>query len=736
MLSPQLLPPKLLHRRLQFEWVLVLCAACAFITAGLAWGWFSGLDRRIYDHLLAMAAPPADDSILIAALDDHSLAQLGRWPWSRDVHARLLDQLADDGAAATAYDVLFLEPSPQDGRMAAAMARGGPVFLPVLLQWDAAGRETGVLRPVPQLADAAHGLGAVQHVPDADGVMRRASPVVRTVDGTWRQLAVSLAPRGLRNGQGNQTFLVNFAGPGAFRTISFSALAAGEVPPQMVRDKLILVGATAEGMGDMHIVPTSAGGIMSGVEMQANILNTMLTGSAIRELSHGLVLLLSILPVLALLVAFWWLSPTGNLVFAFGLAAAVLVISGALLVFARLWIAPSTAVAGLALVHGLWGWRRLGAINAFVLTQIRDLERETPGGMATAGLVLGGDQVASEARKLAGVVDQLRAARHFLQEVLERSPDATCVQDQAGRIVMANGAAAELFGGPVTGLSLDQVLAQLGRTAAIDGNSIELPGGRSLLQARADMPDGHRIAVFSDITEIRNAAREREELLQFLSHDLRAPGAAIIGLLDRHATLPKANGATVLTPRDVASLRAHARHGMHIADAFVELARARRKPLAMQPVDVHDAMLEAVDLVWQSARASGIVLEELRTDGEFWAWGDRELILRAIANLMDNAVKFAPLGCKVAYGVRLDSGQVQFCVTGPGPDLPEDRQTDPFAAFAAGVPASGRSSRGLGLAYVQAVARRHSGTASYARMEGALSMFAISLPRWNEGDEV
>ncbi|MGE5577329.1 MAG: CHASE2 domain-containing protein [Syntrophothermus sp.] len=133
-------------------------------------------------------SPP---EVVIVAIDDASLVKLGRWPWPRSLHARLLDRLREAGARAVGFDLLFDEPSPdqnEDQMLATAISRAGKVILPVNVQlvarrkpgWrQAASGRTEVFsvskeeRPVPLLARAARGLGHIEVIPDSDGVVRR-----------------------------------------------------------------------------------------------------------------------------------------------------------------------------------------------------------------------------------------------------------------------------------------------------------------------------------------------------------------------------------------------------------------------------------------------------------------------------------------------------------------------------------------------------------------------------------
>ena len=98
------------------------------------WRW----DRVFYDAQLRLwQRPPAED-IVIVAIDEATLRRLGRWPWSRAVHAELLARLKDEAPRAIAFDVIFAEPDPQraadDAGFVAAVRNNGRIVLPVLME--------------------------------------------------------------------------------------------------------------------------------------------------------------------------------------------------------------------------------------------------------------------------------------------------------------------------------------------------------------------------------------------------------------------------------------------------------------------------------------------------------------------------------------------------------------------------------------------------------------------------
>ena len=185
---------RLTGRRALIEWGLV-----AALTAVLV-GWLSlsptadRADNLMYDALIRLQDGPADESVVIVAIDDRSLNALGRWPWPREVHAALIDRLAETGPRAVAYDVLFTEPEAGDAALAAAVARAGRVRLPLLV--DAPGQNGApwqVSEPSPELVRAAAGLGHVNMIIDGDGVVRRAPLYMQAGPRSWAQLILPLA---------------------------------------------------------------------------------------------------------------------------------------------------------------------------------------------------------------------------------------------------------------------------------------------------------------------------------------------------------------------------------------------------------------------------------------------------------------------------------------------------------------------------------------------------------------
>jgi len=254
---------------------------------------------------------PPGEEIVIVAIDDASITQLGPWPWPHSTHARLIEALAE--ARVISLDVL-LEATEPDDALVEATARAGNVVYPILAVLpERAGPglipAQALIEPAPALQTNAAGLGIVNVLPDGDGVVRRVPLAVQKNDRQVEALSLQVLRRYLglpREPPGELDaglfvagplaipvdrwgrMIVRFVGePGTFPTVSYADVLAGTAPTETFRDKIVLVGQMGlTGGGDHHVVPTSHGGhSMAGVEVQANIIHTILNHRYLRQQS-------------------------------------------------------------------------------------------------------------------------------------------------------------------------------------------------------------------------------------------------------------------------------------------------------------------------------------------------------------------------------------------------------------------------------------------------------------------
>lgn len=760
--------------RLLIEWLFVSMLAISTVVIAGAAGLIARGDDLIYDSLTRLSPPPGDAHVVIVAIDEPSLADIGAWPWPRTVHAALIDRLSAARPAAIGYDVLFVEPKDEDGALAAAIARSGHVLLPAAFAVPGTnGAAFDTQRPVSPILEAARGVAQAAVAFDGDGIVRHVGLVAGGGAVRFPHMGEALyetafghsSPAFLRHGRdialpdGRFTIgapaLVRFGQlSGRFPAVSFRAVLAGEVPPEFLRGKIVLVGNTAAGSGDQYPVPASGGAAaMPGVEILANTVEGLIHDDLIHPVDALLAGACTLLPLTILLVALLRLPPRVNLVIGFLLMAGMVAASALLLRFGDVWLPPTGGLVALAVVYPLWAWRRLVATSAFMSGELKELGQEPdplPGTQRIEGdTFLFADPVAEQTDLLERAIARVRDLRRFFSDSLQSLPDPTLVLDRDGAMLVANQAAHDLFGEAlVQGAPIDALLDTLSRTplprAPLGGASereLVARDGRIFVVAVAPLASAQSeqvgwIVRLSDISAIRLATRQREEALQLLTHDMRSPQASILALLEQGLEEGEAK----------ARIAAYARRTLGLADAYVQLARAESATYAEEVIDFGSLLIEAADDQWTLANRRRIDIATETGGEEYWILGDRALLTRALVNLINNAVKHSPAGgtifCSVAVptGARRGPGEpggrpmLRCRIEDEGPGVPADMIGRVFERFrTADSEHRNPGGAGLGLAFVQTVVERHGGLVGCENRPEGGALFWIALPLAEEG---
>ncbi len=418
-----------LDRRIQAEWLLVTLALLS-LTFALAWYGaplgLARLDHAFYDKTLAASVRGVhDDRIVIVAIDDGSIEKLGYWPWRRALHARLLDRLRH--ARVVGLDIVFSDLNPSypddDDLLARAIARHGRVVLPLVVD----GPRKTAAPPLPPLSRAAAAKGYINVYPDEDGVIRSLTLRQALADGTPvdhfvpAMLAVAGQPVEYGKRAGDRRLIPYAGAPGHFRLYPYSEVLSGAIPEEVFRDKHVIVGSWASGLGDAFPTPLSHDGeAMSGVEILANGLQAAMNDSWIAEPARWQAAILACLPVLLACAALRRLSPSKA--FLASLAVLLLIFTGSWLAlrFGQLWVPFTASLVGVALAYPVWGWRSQEAALQHIDRELNALnqERRRLDGGLPARSKRYGRTLSARISLLHDTVAQLRRARSNREETL------------------------------------------------------------------------------------------------------------------------------------------------------------------------------------------------------------------------------------------------------------------------------------------------------------------------------
>lgn len=271
-------------------------------------------------------SPVPNPDIVIVDIDDQSLSWVGeRWPWSRSRMAGIVDWLNDAGAAVIAYDILLFDPStdPEDDLALAQAFEEANAAVTVSQLFEIPFSTTYNI-PAPAFLPVLDGYGLTEVARDDDAVVRGVIGYKEFQDEViynWSFQIVSAyldIPGPQDPSLGQLTFngstvplnnrgwiLTRFAGPpSTYNTYPAAYLMEGDYDPELFAGKIVLIGSSSETLQDIYPTPYSATNLTPGVEVVANVVDTLLSGDYLKLTPPWMALLILFgLAVLARLIA-------------------------------------------------------------------------------------------------------------------------------------------------------------------------------------------------------------------------------------------------------------------------------------------------------------------------------------------------------------------------------------------------------------------------------------------------
>lgn len=790
-------------QRVFIEWCAILALLLAIglgLSSGAAdsvSGRIESVDTAFYDISNQLHPMPADQSLAIIEIDEASLAQIGRWPWPRGIHAALLAMLTDGGARVIGLDILMAETATDDQLLAQAIASSPPVVLPVASETDQNGRAWPIY-PVHDSGRVAK-LGHAHFSFDRDGVVRGLyleeggnpsfalaahAAADRPLEGAQVRTAVANTTENRRNrslSDGEWTrsaFALLPSSKPVTQRYSYAQVLRGDVERTVFADKIVFIGATAAGMRDAYSNAVMAGqNVSSGVDLHAAAFNALAKSRLTVRVPFGWHSIVIVLSILLTMLILYLTSPRYGLAATAALVLLVGAVSLLVLQFGH-WMPPGGTVIAVLLAYPLWSWRRLETVISGLIEQSRTLEsepeilalvtenRDIVGTSPTAdsqsaiapisfdtvsrkaasllprrrwlqALQPPVDPITARLRSLSRAATRINTLRLLLVTALERLPHAALISSTQGQIIIRNRLARESF----------STLAAEGSISVWDWLKEEFSADINQLARQSDQPneiegverrdrldrdwliDAHHVETddlpalwliqFTDISKLRALQREREEMMRFISHDLRSPQISIISALEQ---IPE-TGRSEWTD----AIQSHAEHSLALAESFIQWTRAENKPFEVQQIDLTALAVEACDAAWPVSRRTGVPIK-VNAPEAAPTLGDAQLLRRAIGNLIENALKYGGVLNRIDVSIELVEHNWVLSVSDEGPGLGRIDTSKIFEPYVRGAAPEDRHGTGLGLAFVRMVAERHSGAAAAENNPDRGAKFTIVIP--------
>lgn len=384
---------------------------CALSLVPEAFGLYSGVNRSIGDLRMFLSPKGSSGDVVFVAVDARSLESIGQWPWSRGVHAAILDRVSEGGATDVLFDFDFTFPSDSAGDRAfeAALDRAGGATM--LATFEQLSSVSGRLRrtvnaPLAGFADRSWP-ALVNVSADAKGLVRD-YPYREDVDGQVISSPAALISG--RFGGSAQSFEIDFSiRPDSVPMVSAIDVINGVLPERTFAGRAVIVGAASVELSDQLAVPVH--GVTPGPIIHALATETLMRNLELRWMRSGVVALI--------LFGFLGLIQSG--------------------LKRSAWMVPIVTLSSIVVVE-------LGSLFLFRTSSI-----QVPSAMIYPSLIIFGlwrlTRALSDSRQqLRTATLETRNTLNLLEHVLNDSSDGIIVLDEAGSVLRHSASAAAIFG--------------------------------------------------------------------------------------------------------------------------------------------------------------------------------------------------------------------------------------------------------------------------------------------------
>lgn len=294
-------------------------------------------------------------------------------------------------------------------------------------------------------------------------------------------------------------------------------------------------------------------------------------------------------------------------------------------------------------------------------------------------------------------------------------------------------------------LESDEILAivrAVRRTGKSHQGLIEIPRGplgkgkRKIKIAVTALDDDLILILINDESEKARVDAIRRDFIANISHELKTPIGALSLLSE---AISQAKDDPVAMERFASRIKNEAKRLEDLVREIINLSRLQGEDPLMDPnpVEMGEVVDQAIAQAETNAEARQIEVE--RRDGhEAWVLGDREQLIMAVHNLVENAINYSPEGTRVSVEVKRVADVVEVDVVDQGIGIKQEDLERIFERFYRVDPARSRETggTGLGLSIVKHVAQNHGGEVRVWSKLGVGSTFALRLPSVDQGKSV
>jgi CHASE2 domain-containing sensor protein len=756
--------------------------------AGLSWhpggATVSGaLDRVLFDTVARWFAHPVSNKVAVVNIDETTMREIGA--------ARLADSYADlinalRGAGSVALD-LMIAPRADTLDLAGAIAKHGRVVM--LTPAGTGGPDVDVTSPLPaelrrSAAALGHGEVMLGHygvvsgfIPNHDnGATLERHIAVEAVriagemmpSGDWERY---LRPYSLSIGrQTANGVLLMLRAAADIPQYSYADVIRGRIPSSALAGKIVFIGHSVWRDAGLFQISSIDAEPVSRAQLDALIAESLISGNLAREVPGSIAVPFYIAIALGMVLICTFVH--GRRMHAAAIAWSVLALVVPVVLLARFHYCLNIGLLPIVclLIYAFHAWERLARMLDVLRREVRKLRSiataigaPDPKGSGSVSSL----KVSDSLNEVKTAMREIRAWQKMYVNLINHLPYPVFLASN-GRVTVCNAKAAAMMAATVTEavpgaashsetgapdsvtlpMEIQRLVSKYCVGTEASSHELNLNGREHLLLCVPYMSFGpaaagdrviHLICLV-DIGDVKGGVAQDRLTLRHVAHDLRSPLTTMLALIEERAAGTQA--IELQSDRQfLADLRRQADYSLRVAKDFMQLSRAEQLDRdGFTPIALADVAAEAIDQMWSAAERKSIQLVGPEGDATgALVMANTDMLIRAVVNLLDNAVKYSPSHTAIRIGIApAGAARLELYVIDEGIGISAEampRLFEPF--FRAGKTRETSDGVGLGLPFVKTVIQRHGGAVGVTSELGAGTEFRIVLPSLavrHEGD--
>lgn len=691
---------------------------------------FNIVDNNLYDKFMTLKiSKEANHNIIIIEVDSKSLKKLGRWPWSRNIHANLIKKIAEKKPKVIGINILFSEPTSQDNEFVDVLKRLKNVVIAYVNEKDS------IIFPIPRITETTI-LADVTVVKDNDGTIRSAykDSVYLPQYSSFATAVSELFKHGVKSTIPPKKFYINFINlTKSFCHYSYSDVLLGKININSFKDKIILIGITAEGSSNIFNIPISnrLEPSLSGIELQAHIINTIISKKYINIVNNTYVFFLLLLTIIILSILLKLKKPLIQGIIVLSFCILSLLVSYLLFNYFLLWLPPAVFLITSLFLYLLSVTSTLFKIGKTVDKAITQLAVDSYVPLPDIT-----NQIEKGILTLTELSQVINKDRQMIKAILDAINSPVLVIDNNANIIWKNKQV-ELIESlnKITNLSdLKIDFNFLKKQVSLENyykQEVELGDKEYLFITTQSGEDrSNYVCIFNDITELKMLDKLKTDLIRTVSHEIRTPLTVIQSYCDLAAET--GDGNLALQYLNKISLKTEELTAL--VTNFLDLNKLEANMIDLNLGSINILQLiESVcaEMKELADKKNTILLLCFDPKSNITILGDYFRLKQVFVNLLSNSIKYSDENKTIKLYVEKEGNKIKVTISDEGFGMTSDEVNKVFEKFYRVQTNRTKeiSGTGLGLAIVKKIIDLHKGTIEVSSTPNVGTTFNIYLPQ-------